>query len=84
MAQLKDNAGMVYSSTINETETYLLNILLKWKTFFNTPFDFIHIIIQRILREYGIGQAVIDLILSKAVQICELILLCNCLYPNPI
>lgn len=60
-----------YTPEIIELEKYLLNFILKWKLVYTTPFDYIQVLVNH---SYSKKQA--NLILSKAIRISELFIIC--------
>lgn len=77
MGQIKFQAEALVSEAINEFEIYILNNILRWKTAYATPYDFIQIIMQRATSSIQLDPNTEAMILTKATQISELLLLCK-------
>jgi hypothetical protein len=60
-----------YTEELAELEKYVLNQVLQWKLSYCTPFDYIQLIVDHLYTNKEI-----NLILSKAVQVSELLLIC--------
>lgn len=61
-------------------EEYLLNIVLSWKLSYVTPFDIIQTLSYKISLSNSQYKKNIDIIIKKAVQISELLLICTFLF----
>jgi hypothetical protein len=62
---------LVHTSEIAELEEYLLSFVLRWRLVYNTPYDYIHTLAYYLYSEYEK-----PLIITKAIHISELFLMC--------
>lgn len=61
---------------VAEMELYFLTFVFSWELSYETPYDFIKILTQKISQEqpqFGKNAAIIE---TKALQISELLLIC--------
>jgi hypothetical protein len=76
---LDSNYGLpaLYNKELYEMEMYLLGFILNWRLIYNTPFDFIQSLANKMSEENGEFKNNADGIAKKAIQISELLLICN-------
>lgn len=65
-----------YSKEELALENYLVNVVLKWKLAYFTPFDYLQAIAQRAVLQNPLPALNLTAIVAKAVHIIELLLLC--------
>lgn len=75
---MDNNSGISinYSKRIAETEKHILEVVLNWKLCYTTPFDYIHILAYKFQAINPQFHKVAEIIVRKAVQISELLLIC--------
>jgi hypothetical protein len=73
---MKILSGQAISEGIDSFERSILEKILIWKISYDTPFDFINIIAMRISYLLQFEKSKEIAIITKANQICELLLLC--------
>jgi len=59
-----------------EMEECVLRVVLKWKLCYKTPFDYIHALASKLRTTNAQFYKVADIVIKKAIQISELLLIC--------
>ena len=77
---MKILSGSTVSEGMDGMEIYILQQILCWKLSFATPSDFINLITMGISKKFKLEESKEVSIKSKAIQICDLLLLCKGLY----
>lgn len=73
---MKILSGSTLSEGMDYMEAFILQKILSWKVSYETPFDFINLITKRFAIELKLEKSKELSIITKANQICELLLLC--------
>lgn len=70
-------APIHYNKQTAEIERFILKSILQWKLCYTTPYEVIQALIYKLQHNNTQFHKVADLISLKAIQIAELLLICN-------